>query len=176
MNNSLFSSRSNEWGTPQAFFNRLDAEFGFTLDPCATDENAKCKKYYTIEDDGLSKDWGGETVFCNPPYGSAIAEWVRKSFEESKKSETEVVMLIPARTDTRYWHDYIFPNAYEIRFIKGRLSFEAEEGSGTTAPFPSAVIVFDSMKCTMAGQRISVMERADTVEREIINPSKEAAR
>ena len=99
----MFSSKSNEWATPQALFDELDREFHFTLDPCATPENAKCRKFYTIEDDGLSKDWSGETVFCNPPYGREISKWV----EKAAASATTTVMLIPARTDTTYFHDYI---------------------------------------------------------------------
>jgi len=133
-----FSSKSNEWETPQDFFDELDKEFHFTLDPCATHKNAKCKKYYTKEEDGLKQDWGGETVFCNPPYGREIAKWVRKCYEEAQKPNTTVVMLIPARTDTSYFHDYIYGKA-EIRFIRGRLKF----GDGTSpAPFPSMVVIF----------------------------------
>ena len=132
------SSNSNEWATPQAFFDELDREFHFTLDPCSTHENAKCAKHYTAEDDGLSKDWGGERVFCNPPYGRAIKDWVEKCAKEAKKPETLVVMLIPARTDTKYFHQYIYGQA-ELRFIPGRLHFnDGPQG----APFPSMVVVF----------------------------------
>lgn len=133
-----FSSKTNEWSTPQTFFDELDKEFNFTLDPCATHDNAKCKKYYTIEDDGLLQDWSKDIVFMNPPYGREIKHWVQKAYEESLKGAT-VVCLIPARTDTSYWHEYIFDKADDIRFIKGRLKF----GDGkNSAPFPSAVIVY----------------------------------
>lgn len=133
-----FSSKTNEWSTPQAFFDELDKEFNFTLDPCATHDNAKCEKYYTIEDDGLLQDWSNDVVFMNPPYGREIKHWVQKAYEESLKGAT-VVCLIPARTDTSYWHEYIFNKADDIRFIKGRLKF----GDGkNSAPFPSAVIVY----------------------------------
>lgn len=133
------SSNTNEWATPRLFFQQLDTEFHFTLDPCATPENAKCKKFYTIDTDGLTQDWGGQIVFCNPPYGKEIAKWVRKCAEESQKPNTTVVMLIPARTDTSYFHDYIYHRAREIRFIRGRLHFnDAKQG----APFPSMVVVF----------------------------------
>ncbi|MDT0745472.1 phage N-6-adenine-methyltransferase [Mammaliicoccus sciuri] len=133
-----FSSKTNEWSTPQTFFDELDKEFNFTLDPCATHDNAKCKKYYTIEDDGLLQDWSKDIVFMNPPYGREIKYWVQKAYEESLKGAT-VVCLIPARTDTSYWHEYIFGKADDIRFIKGRLKF----GDGkNSAPFPSAVIVY----------------------------------
>lgn len=139
MNKGLFSSNTNEWATPQAFFDALDAEFHFDLDPCATESNAKCKRFYTIEDNGLTKDWGGARVFCNPPYGRGIGKWVKKCAEESRKPNTLCVMLIPARTDTAYFHDYIYNKAREIRFIRGRLRFN---GSATDAPFPSMVVIF----------------------------------
>ena len=132
----MFSSKTNEWATPQDFFDTLNKEFHFTLDPCATHENAKCNKYYTIEDDGLSKSWKGETVFCNPPYGREIKKWIKKAYEESENAT--VVMLIPSRTDTSYFHDYIY-NIAESRFIRGRLKFGDSKNS---APFPSMVVVF----------------------------------
>lgn len=119
---AMLSSEDMTWGTPQAFFDDLDKEFNFTLDPCATPETAKCEKFFTPEIDGLKQSWDGFNVFCNPPYGSEIKHWVKKA------SETRggvVVMLIPARTDTRYFHDYIYQKeGVEIRFIKGRLKFE----------------------------------------------------
>lgn len=135
----MFSSATDLWSTPQDFFDELNAEFHFTLDPCATRENAKCARFFTVEDDGLKQDWQGETVFCNPPYGRAIKDWVKKCYEESKKPGTTVVMLIPARTDTSYFHDYIYGKAREIRFIRGRLKFGDAKNS---APFPSMVVVF----------------------------------
>ena len=135
---ALFSSSNTEWSTPQDFFDKLNEEFHFTLDPCAQHHTAKCSKYYTREDDGLAQDWGGETVFCNPPYGRDIAKWVEKCREESRKPNTKVVMLIPARTDTRWFHQHIY-NKAEIRFIKGRLKFGQ---SNCSAPFPSMVVIF----------------------------------
>ena len=131
------SSKNMTWSTPQNFFDKLNLEFNFTLDPCATPETAKCDKYYTEEDDGLSKDWSGERVFCNPPYGREIKHWVKKCSEEN----TEItVMLIPARTDTKYFHEYIYQKKnVEIRFIKGRLKFGEATNS---APFPSMVVIF----------------------------------
>lgn len=136
MSNVHFMSTSNEWETPQDVFEELNKEFGFTLDPCATNQNAKCDKYYTKEDDGLSKSWGGETVFMNPPYGREIKHWAKKAHEESEHAT--VVCLVPSRTDTRYWHDH-FMKADEIRFIKGRLKFG---GAKNSAPFPSAIIIY----------------------------------
>jgi len=137
---TLFSSKTGEWETPIDFFNKLDWRFGrFTLDPCATSENHKTKKYYTLEDNGLAQDWEGETVFVNPPYRN-LSEWVEKAYKESQKPGTKVVMLVPSRTDTKYWHDYVM-KAREIHFIKGRLKFGDSKNS---APFPSAIIVFNA--------------------------------
>lgn len=138
MNEVHYSSKTDEWATPQDFFNQLDQEFDFNLDPCADATNAKVDVFYTKSDNGLSKDWGGFRVFCNPPYGRSIGEWVKKSYEESKKPNTKVVMLLPARTDTRWFHDYIYGKA-EVRFTKGRLKFGESKNS---APFPSMVVVF----------------------------------
>ena len=135
----MFSSKTDLWSTPQDFYDNLNEEFNFNLDPCSTHENAKCKKHFTKEEDGLKQDWGGYTVFCNPPYGREIKKWVKKCYEESKKDNTTIVMLIPARTDTSYFHDYIYGKAKEIRFIRGRLKFGDSKNS---APFPSMVVVF----------------------------------
>lgn len=139
LSDGLFSSNSNEWATPVSLFRELDAEFHFNLDPCCTHENAKCELHYTIENDGLTKNWGGHRVFCNPPYGRELPKWVRKCYTEAQKPDTLVVMLIPARTDTSYFHDYIYHKAREIRFLRGRLHFnESKQG----APFPSMIVVF----------------------------------
>jgi len=150
----MFSSQSNEWATPQSFFDKLDSIFGpFTLDAAASSNNYKVKNHFTEADDSLSQDWSGNTVFLNPPYGRALKEWVRKAYEEGQKSATTVVMLIPARTDTKYWHDYVM-KADEIRFVRGRIKFGDETNS---APFPSAVIVF--RQTSFNGPRITGMER-----------------
>ena len=138
--NIHFKSESNEWETPQDLFDELNEEFDFTLDPCATKENAKCKKYYTKEDNGLMQDWIDEIVFMNPPYGREIPKWVEKAYNESIHEDCIVVCLIPSRTDTKYWHEFIFPHA-EVRFLKGRLKFSGHKNS---APFPSAVVIFDN--------------------------------
>ena len=126
------------WATPQWLFDKLNEEFGFDLDPCATAENAKCEKYFTKEDDGLMQDWGGHSVFCNPPYGREISKWVKKCYEESLKPDTTVVLLIFSRTDTAYFHDYIYHKA-ELRFIRGRLRFNDEKNA---APFPSMLVIY----------------------------------
>lgn len=132
------------WETPQPFYDRLNAEFNFTLDPCADEFNHKCDLYYTEADDGLAKPWRGHTVFCNPPYGRALKDWVKKCSDEAKHPGTTIVLLIPARTDTSYFHDYIYqkPNV-EVRFLRGRLKF----GAGTnSAPFPSMICIFTTPK------------------------------
>ena len=103
MNNVHFSSKTDLWGTPQYFFEKLNDEFNFTLDPCATPENAKCEKFYTKDDDGLSRSWDGERVFMNPPYGREISHWMKKASE----SKALVVCLVPSRTDTKWWHEYV---------------------------------------------------------------------
>ena len=134
MTNIHFMSNSYEWITPQELFNELDDEFDFTLDPCATHENHKCEQYYTIEDDGLAQSWDGERVFMNPPYGRYITKWIKKAYE----SKALVVGLLPARTDTRWFHDYIYHKADGIRFIKGRIRFSYSK----PAPFPSMVVIW----------------------------------
>jgi len=150
----MFSSKSNEWATPQDFYNKLDAEFGFTLDPCASPTTAKCASYYTEGDDGLSKDWSGHTVFMNPPYGRVQKDWIQKAFREGEKAGTTVVALVPARTDTKAWHNYCM-KATEIRFIKGRLKFGKGANKTNSAPFPSAVIVFSGSP----PPKVTAMER-----------------
>lgn len=137
MNNDLmFSSKTDLWATPQDFFDALDKEFRFETDVCALPENAKCAHYFTPDQNGLAQEWTG-VCWCNPPYGRKIGDWVRKA-AESAKAGAVVVMLLPARTDTRWFHDYIYGKA-EIRFVKGRLKF----GDATeSAPFPSMVVVF----------------------------------
>lgn len=135
----MFSSRTDEWETPQEFFDELNREFRFDLDACADEKNHKCDKYFTVEQDGLKQDWGGYTVFCNPPYGRTIGEWVEKCFQEVYAGSCKyAVMLLPARTDTKWFHQYIY-NKAEIRFLRGRLKFG---GSKNCAPFPSMVVIY----------------------------------
>ena len=152
---TVFSHDSDEWSTPQAFYDLLNEEFQFTLDPCATAENAKCARLFTKEDNGLLQSWSGETVFVNPPY-SQIKEWTKKCVAETFNHWffCTAVLLIPSRTDTRYWHNWVM-RAAEVRFVKGRLRFG---GSKNSAPFPSAVAVF---RPGHAGNPVmSAMERA----------------
>lgn len=133
INKGLFSSQTDMWATPQEFFDELDKEFHFDCDVCATAENAKCEKFYSLEIDGLKQQWTG-VCYMNPPYGREIGKWVKKAAE----CNATVVCLLPARTDTIWFHNYIYGKS-EIRFIKGRLKF----GNSTkSAPFPSMVVIF----------------------------------
>lgn len=143
MNAALLSSKNMCWCTPQDFFDKLNAEFYFVLDPAATEKTAKCDLYYTPETDGLSQSWDrGGAVFCNPPYGRNIGKWVKKAYEEARVGNT-IVLLLPARTDTAYFHDYIYGKA-EIRFVRGRLRFTGESGNTNgPAPFPSMVVIYN---------------------------------
>lgn len=139
MNNDvIFSSNTTEWETPKDFYNCLDAEFHFTLDPCATPENAKCPHYFTKNQDGLKQFWGNDTVFYNPPYGRQIGKWVEHAFNTHWVNDNTIVVLLPARTDTKWFHKYIYRKA-EIRFIKGRLKFG---GSKNNAPFPNMLVIW----------------------------------
>jgi phage N-6-adenine-methyltransferase len=145
MNNPHFMSESNEWATPQKLFDEIAQEFGpFDLDAAATADNAKAPKFYTQQTDGLSQFWNGR-VWCNPPYGRKIREWVKKAHDSIITGQAEtVVLLIPARTDTSYWHDHVIAGASEIRYIRGRVKFVRPNGNGAvhSAPFPSAIVVF----------------------------------
>lgn len=134
---AMFSSTSDLWSTPQDFFDKLNAEFHFELDACALPENAKCHRYFTPEVDGLSQSWDARSIWCNPPYGRDIGKWVAKAVIEAEGEKT-VVMLLPARTDTKWFHEFIYHRA-EIRFIPGRLKFGEAKNS---APFPSMVVIF----------------------------------
>ena len=133
-------AKSVEWSTPQGLFEQLNDEFNFTLDPCATPENAKCAKFYTREDDGLSKSWAGERVFMNCPYGREASNWIAKAYFESQYAEV-IVGLLPARTDVKWFHDFILTKA-EIRFLKGRLKFVGSNGKASSATFPSIVVIW----------------------------------
>lgn len=137
MTNVHFSSATDEWETPQKLFDELEEKYRFTLDVCATKENAKCENFYTKEDNGLTKDWN-DTCWMNPPYGRNIKYWVKKAYESARDNGAIVVCLLPSRTDTAWWHDYVLPYG-EVTFIRGRLKF----GNATnSAPFPSAIVVF----------------------------------
>lgn len=129
--------RSDEWRTPTDLFHRLDHEFGFTLDAAANHENHLCAFYFTKEQDALRYDWGGFTVWCNPPY-SQLKTWMRKCYFEGHKPNTTVVALVPSRTDTMWWQNYV-EHRSEVRFLSGRLRFSELKHN---APFPSAIVIF----------------------------------
>jgi phage N-6-adenine-methyltransferase len=136
INNAMFSSNRDDWETPLELFNQLDAIYHFDLDVCALPHNAKCDKYYTPDDDGLSKPWEG-TCWMNPPYGRQIGRWMEKAYKSSLVGAT-VVCLVPSRTDTAWWHDYAM-RASKITYIRGRIKFV---GAKHGAPFPCAIVVF----------------------------------
>lgn len=129
-------SATDNWATPQDLFDALHRKFRFTVDVAASPENAKLSRFYTVAEDGLSQDWSNERVWCNPPYGRAIADWMRKAYESSRMGAT-VVLLVPSRTDTGWWHDYAQKG--RIRFLRGRLRFG---GAKNAAPFPNALVIF----------------------------------
>ncbi len=134
----LTSSGNNSWATPPQWYEYLDLEFKFTLDPCCAHETAKCKKHYTPAEDGLAQSWEEERVFMNPPYGPDLPTWMKKAYTECRDHAALVVALVPARVDTDWWHRYA-AKATEIRFPKGRLKFA---GADASAPFPVAIVVF----------------------------------
>jgi len=135
MNNVHFSSETDDWATPQSFFDKYNEIYKFNVDVCANYKNAKCKHYFSLIEDGLTQEWQG-ICWMNPPYGREIGIWMKKAYESSIKGAT-VVCLVPSRTDTKWWHDYAMKG--NIEFIKGRLKFGEAKNS---APFPSAVITF----------------------------------
>ena len=133
----MFSSKTDLWETPQELFDKYDAIYRFETDVCALPENAKCKRFFTPEMDGLKQEWTG-VCWCNPPYGRQIGKWVEKAV----KSSATVVMLLPARTDTKWFHDWCLPYG-KIEFLRGRLKFG---GCDNSAPFPSMIVVFEVEK------------------------------
>jgi phage N-6-adenine-methyltransferase len=134
-----FSSQTSEWSTPLWLFAALNKEFGFTLDPCSTHANAKCAKHFTAEENGLLQSWKDEVVFMNPPYGHEIQKWMAKAHASAVLESATVVCLVPARTDTAWWHRYAMK--HEIRLLRGRLKFGHSRHS---APFPSALVIMRS--------------------------------
>lgn len=133
-------SATVEWATPQKLFDELNARFGFTLDVAASAENAKCHRYFTKEQDGLAQSWANEVVWCNPPYGREIALWVKKARESSIYEGTTVVLLVPARTDTRWFHDEVLAcDTATVEFMRGRVKFG---GATAGAPFPTMLVIF----------------------------------
>lgn len=143
MNPGMYTQTSIEWATPPELFKMLDDVHHFTLDVCANKKNHKCEKFFSPEQDGLAQSWAGHTCWMNPPYGRTIGKWIKKAVEESKHAK--VVCLLPARTDTEYYHSYIQPNSVSTTFLKGRVGFiHPDKESVNRAPFPSMVVVFDA--------------------------------
>jgi len=143
INHGLFTSNKEDWETPGNFFNSLNEKYHFKWDLAASNDNAKCNNYFTHDDNSLEQNWGGldGNLFVNPPYGRELKLWVKKASETHLKNGQYLVMLIPSRTDTSYWHDYIFDHA-EIEFLRGRLKFEVDGVSKDPAPFPSALVIY----------------------------------
>lgn len=138
MNNVIFSHKTDNWNTPKQLYDNLNLEYKFTLDPCCDFDNHLCDKYYTKKENGLLQTWINETVFCNPPY-SDIKSWVAKAVYEYSEHLTLTVLLLPARTDTKWFHDYLYNKPYcKIIFLKGRLKFSNSKNS---APFPSMICI-----------------------------------
>ena len=143
LDGAAFSSNRHNWETPQKLFDELNSKYHFTLDPCASGTNHKTSRYFTGEDNGLIQSWAGECVFCNPPYGRQIGKWVEKCHDESLQG-TRICLLIPARTDTAYFHDFIYNKSNtRIEFIRGRLKFEINGVPGNSSPFPSMLVFFN---------------------------------
>ena len=138
---AAFSSNRSDWETPRDLFNRIDSIWHFELDAASSDENALCERHFTKEQDGLKQEWGGVRVWCNPPYGREIGRWVEKAWRESRENGAIVIMLLPARTDTRWFHDYC-SKADEIALLKGRLRFTLNGIRQNSAPFPSMLVRF----------------------------------
>lgn len=142
-NNGRYNGNGREWETPPEVFQPLHQEFSFTLDPCATDRNAKCSRYFTEAIDGLSQDWGRERVFMNPPYGREIYAWTRKAREAARRGAV-VVGLLPASTDLAWWHEDVAGHASDIRWIRGRVRFITDGPYRASGFFPSVVVVWGS--------------------------------
>lgn len=153
---ALYSSKSGRWETPAPLFQKLDAEFHFTLDVCAEPHNKKCRRFFSPKQNGLRRSWAGETAWCNPPYGRGVRRWLAKAVAESEQGAT-TVMLLPVRTDTEAFQKYAMHHAQELRFIKGRVPFvrppaqkqkpgtkrkRTSRKRATIAPFPSVLVVF----------------------------------
>lgn len=139
-NNGRYNGNGREWETPPELFAELDAEFGFTLDPCATPANAKCARFYTEEQDGLAQDWSSERVFMNPPYGREVYAWTRKAREEAARGAL-VVGLLPASTDLAWWHEDVVGHA-EVRYIRGRVRFLTGGPYRASGFFASVIVVW----------------------------------
>jgi len=140
-NDGRWHSRGSDWATPKELFDELNKEFHFTVDVCASDWNAKCKKYFTEKDDGLKQEWGTDTCWMNPPYGKVLNDWMKKAFESSLDGAI-VVCLVPSATDTFWWHEYAMKG--EIRYLRGRPRFQTKEGTWQQTFSPSVIVIFNN--------------------------------
>lgn len=148
INKGMFTNNSNEWCTPRQLYDELNKQYHFDIDLASSDENHLCDHYFTKKNDALANEWGGHVAFCNPPYGKEIGKFVEKAYKTvmDNRYKTIIVMLIPSRTDTKYWHNYIFNCPYaSIKFLKGRIKFVMDGEIQQSAPFPSAIVVFDNI-------------------------------
>jgi phage N-6-adenine-methyltransferase len=134
---TMTSSEDMTWATPDEWYEYLDLEFGFNLDPCCMKDTARCQLHFTPFEDGLKQSWADKRVFMNPPYGDELPVWMAKALNESRENGATVVCFVPARVDTRWWHDYAVKG--EIRFPVGRVKFK---GATSSAPFPIAIVIF----------------------------------
>lgn len=155
INRALLSSERTTWETPPELFRKLNDEFRFDLDVCAFPENAKCDRFYCPDVNGLIQEWAGR-CWCNPPYGRGIGDWIEKAARSAETTADVVVCLVPARTDTAWWHDWAV-KASEIRFLRGRVRFV---GAVSCAPFPSAVLVFRRRWWELDGAGVVCSERS----------------
>lgn len=141
-NRGLRSSERHDWETPPALFAELNEQFGpFDLDVAASPKNALTQDFFTVETDALTRPWHG-TAYCNPPYGRVIGKWVAKAKHEAIAGHAAVVMLLPARTDTAWWHEHVIAGGAEVQFVRGRIYFRIDGQPVGPAPFPSAIVVF----------------------------------
>lgn len=142
INPAIFSSKKDDWETPQYYFDSLNKRFQFTVDAASSESNHKLPRYWTAEDSGLVKPWAGERVFPNPPYGRQMVEWMRKCYTEWSSGQCQIIVaLVPARTDTRWFHNFVYKKA-DLEFLRGRLRFEVCGISKDAAPFPSMICIY----------------------------------
>jgi phage N-6-adenine-methyltransferase len=162
----MFSTGTIHWSTPQDLFDKINEEFNFTLDACANTSNYKVKNYFNEKQNGLAQSWQDNTVWVNPPYGSGISDWIKKAYNECSPN-CKIIMLLPARVDTRWFHDYIYNNPdCETRFIKGRLKFS---NSKSSAPFPSMIVVFEKWIWSENINRVSKLLEPDAAVSDFIS-------
>lgn len=154
LNSGMMSTGKDDWETPPLLFSNLNKKFNFVIDAAANDNNAKTSRYFTEKTNGLTQEWN-DTTWVNPPYGRSIIQWVAKAYLESVTNDIVVVMLLPARTDTKWFHDYVML-AHEIWFMRGRIKFV---GAKSSAPFPSMIVVFYGREPDVSTPHIFVCDK-----------------